>query len=199
MKLYFDLPYELHYKGVKLKLTPFFNNVLYCLEVTKNKELEDEEIIDNCFCALVDTNKRYSYKEKLDIIKKVFELINEEKKNKNTSNKKTFDFIQDSQMIYAGFYQAYKIDLFEQRNKLHWWKFISLFQGLPKETRIMEIIDIRSRPLPKPTKYNGEKRAELIRLKALYSLEMTEEERERQFASGLNSMFDKLKSIAERG
>ncbi len=133
---------------------------------------------------------------KVNMIRNAFELLRKgEKKHENA--KKVVDFEQDSKEIFAGFMQCYGIDLFSCR-RLHWWKFIALFNGLSSDTRIMQIIDIRQKPIPAPTKYNAEERAALIRLKTEYQLEMTQEEREEQFANNLYSLFDTLKNMAEK-
>ena len=62
----------------------------------------------------------------------------------------------------------------------------------------MQILSIRSRPLPKPTKYNQEERRQLIRLKQLYRLEISEEERKEQFQKGLEKIASTLYRLAER-
>lgn len=113
-------------------------------------------------------------------------------KKDTTEVKKTFDFIQDAEYIYSAFFECYKIDLFEQFNKLHWQKFIALFKGLNDATRFMQIVAIRAQPIPKPNKYNGEEISRLIKNKQLYALEVSQEEREEQLAKGLNNLFDAL-------
>lgn len=62
---------------------------------------------------------------------------------------------------------------------------MALFNGLSDDTKIMQIISIRSRPLPKPTKYNAEERRQLIKLKQLYKLNLSEEERKSNSKMGL--------------
>ena len=139
----------------------------------------------------------FSIEDRHKIFETIFkEIISVNKKKKDTL--KSFDFLQDSQYIYAGFKQCYGMDLFEQRDKLHWWKFISLFSGLSSETRMVQIIGIRTQKLPKPTKYNAEERARIIRLKNEYRLEMSEEEREASLQSGLAKMAMVLEGMAKR-
>lgn len=198
MRLYEKLPCSIIYKGKKYKLNPSFNRVLFCLETLDNKEYSDEEKAYLCFHALIK-NKiiTLSSYEKYELLNNIFKLLFEKNKN-NSNNKKSFDFVQDSKYIYAGFMQCYGIDLFDLRNKLHWWKFIALFNGLSNNTRIMQIIDIRLRPIPQRTKYNGEEISNLLKQKAEYALETTQEEREKEFAQCINSLFDSLEKIAEK-
>lgn len=86
-------------------------------------------------------------------------------KQEKKHNERSFDFIQDAPYIYAAYRQAYGIDLFAEQGRLHWWAFLYLFKGLPENTRMMEIIRIRTQPMPKPTKHNAEYRQALSKAK----------------------------------
>lgn len=80
-----------------------------------------------------------------------------------------FDLEQDAEYIYASFLQAYNMDLFEQRGKLHWNKFNALLTNLPSETKFKEVIKIRTDKLPTGSKQQKE-REQLQKLKKLYAL-----------------------------
>lgn len=58
--------------------------------------------------------------------------------NKNTP----FDFEKDADLIYAGFYQQYRIDL--QKSHMHWWKFMILLENLGDDTRLSRLIEYRT-------------------------------------------------------
>ena len=88
------------------------------------------------------------------------------------------------------------MDLQEQRGILHWWKFNALLRGLPSNTRLMEVVQIRTKPMPAPNRYNAQERAELARLKQEFALELTEAEREEQLQSGLRNMAQMLLQMA---
>lgn len=77
-----------------------------------------------------------------DILGNPLPIKEEEKKNK------TFDFIHDAKYIFSSFMQAYQMNLYDYHGKLHWEVFLALFNGLPAETIMMKIIDIRERPIP---------------------------------------------------
>ena len=111
--------------------------------------------------------------------------------------KKVFDFIQDSELIYAAFMQTYRIDLID--TPLHWWKFQALMSGLPSNTRFSEIIQIRTMEIPKPNKYNMEERQRIIRLKQEYALKVSAEEREKNLQDGLKKMLAVLLSRVKNG
>ena len=102
------------------------------------------------------------------------------------------DIEQDWNYICAGFQQAYGIDLYADKG-IHILRFQSLLQGLPKDTKIMDIIGIRSAEMPKPNNHNAKQIAELSRLKSMYALRGTAKD----FQSGLGGLFDLLEARAK--
>lgn len=188
---------HLYFEGQKIRIKPYVRNVLFCLEVLNDSVLSNADKTDLCIKVLV--GYRYgclSKKEKL--LEEIFKFLQGD--NQKEEGQKVFDFEQDAALIYAGFLQAYGIDLHKRKwRRMHWHTFMALFSGLPEETRIMQIISIRAKPLPKPTKYNAEERQQLMRLKAIYRLEVSEEERERQLATGLWKLAELLQSMAKEG
>lgn len=93
--------------------------------------------------------------------------------------KKVTDFVQDAGLIRAAFRQEYGIDLY--REKLHWIEFRELLNAIPEGNRYSEVIGIRVRPIPSPTKWNGEERAWLIKAKADVALNVSEEEQREKY------------------
>lgn len=76
-----------------------------------------------------------------------------------------YSFAQDAPYIYAAFKEQYGIDLTEA--KMHWWKFVALFESLNEDTkmsRIMYYRRARTSGLPK-----GE-RAFINEMKKLYEI-----------------------------
>ena len=91
---------------------------------------------------------------------------------------------------------------------LLWWNnrvvytggsFFALFQGLPDNTRLAEIIRIRLSPMPKPTKYNSEERQRLLWLKNEYQLKTSEAQRQENYQQGLQKLAYTLVGIANDG
>lgn len=198
MKLYDELPITIKYNGHNYRILPYFNRVLYCLEVFKNNLYSDEEKIHICYKVLVKNKfMTISFLDKTRILNMIFKMLFESNK-KNQKSKKSFDFTQDSKYIYAGFMQCYGINLFEYKNKLHWWEFNALFQGLSRDTRIMQIIDIRTRPIPRRDKTNGEYINNLLKQKAEYKLELSQEEQEKEIQQSLGDLFSALSNMAEK-
>lgn len=83
----------------------------------------------------------------------------------------SYDFTHDAEYIFSSFVQAYDIDLLSA--DMTWLEFKALFQGLPDDTIMKKIIDIRVRKLP-TGKGTGKERKALIEAKRAYALPGTE-------------------------
>jgi len=118
-------------------------------------------------------------------------------KQKSPDKKKLTDFGQDADMIRAAFLQSYHINLW--RDKLHWMEFTALMSCLPEGSRYTEVIGIRSRPMPKATKYNAEERQWLAQAKAAYAVRLTDKERENLYQSSMHRTAESLLALAKRG
>jgi hypothetical protein len=78
-----------------------------------------------------------------DIMKKF--LIREKEKeqdNKSSTERKTFDWEQDWDYITSAFKQQYNLDL--EVDKVHWYKFMAMFNSLDAETQFSKIIGYRA-------------------------------------------------------
>lgn len=115
---------------------------------------------------------------------------------KDTGERYT-DFEQDADMIRTAFRQAYGIDLY--RKRLHWIEFTELLNNLPSGTRYSEIIEIRAKPLPEATKWNGKERTALLEAKARYSIKKGEDEIKRQYNRGVDNLANSLLMMAREG
>ena len=101
------------------------------------------------------------------------------------------DIDQDWPFICAGFMQAYGIDLYADKS-IHILRWQALLQGLPKSTKLMDIIGIRAAEIPEPNKHNAKQIAELNRLKATYALKRNAKD----LQTGLGDLFDLLAAQA---
>ncbi len=173
--LYSRLPDRIEVGGKRYKINPQFDRVLETFDVF-TRDWPDADKIDYACWLLIKGRPR----NKAAALNAAYDALIEPRK---AEGPKAFDFVQDAPLIYAAFAQAYGIDLFEQR--IHWWKFIQLLNALPSDTRFVEVVNIRTKPLPTPTKHNQKEIENLLRAKAKYSLVMSQEEREKQFKDGL--------------
>lgn len=183
-----------------VRLNTSFRTILKCYEIFADDLLNDYEKIDLCLRFLVWPFFLWFLppKKKVELFGQIYEKFIDIQGKKKQSNEKQFDFNQDADSIYSSFWQCYHIDLIGKHKNLHWWSFVALFNGLSDDTKMMQIISVRSRPLPKPTKYNAEERQQLIKLKQLYRLEISEEERKNQYQQGLAKIAATLQNLAQR-
>lgn len=189
MKLYDNLPREIVWRGKKYPLNLAFNRVLEVIDFLNDERFDPIDRVDYCLSVLIP--KKHPLSE--DLLVAIFDLIFPQKAKKG---KKLIDYTQDRGLIIAAFYQAYGIDLNQEIDKLHWITFLDLMQGLPSDTRLAEVVNIRARPMPKPNKHNAEMRAELARLKMEYRLLDTGED---NYKDGLEKIASMLIDMAKRG
>jgi len=178
------------------KLNLAFDVVLEVQNLFK-EDLTDIEKINTALNILVINRrslKKLTIQQKNELLTEIFKgFINIKPKRKPKDNKKVVDFEEDGEYIYSSFFMDYGIDLIEQQGKLHWKKFLALFQGLSDQTKIKEIMSIRGRDIPEPTKYNQKEIQNLRELKAYYALGDAEE----NFQDGLNALWSTLERMAE--
>jgi len=79
---------------------------------------------------------------------------------------RAYDFEQDAAYIYAAFLSVYNIDL-NEIDYLHWWKFRAMFNALPDNCKISQIMSYR---LIDTSKMNGQEKRFYERMKRLYKI-----------------------------
>lgn len=186
--------------GKKYWIRTSFRSALLALDVIKDGLLSEYEKMDLIIESLVKNPfvKWMPAEKKMSLYSSIASDFLSHGQEKKTSSKKVMDLVQDKSLIIAAFRQSYGIDLCSRSLDLHWWTFLDLLAGIPADTRLMEIVSIRSRPLPKPTKYNHEERAQLMRLKSEYALKLSDEEKQAQMQDGLRRMAASLQAIAKK-
>lgn len=75
-----------------------------------------------------------------------YDLAGNEMKRPRSSgdDDRVVSFTWDAEYIWTSFIQSYQIDLHNEFGRLHWRKFMALFRDLPSETKIKQIIEIRT-------------------------------------------------------
>lgn len=131
--------------------------------------------------------------EKLELLNVIFEsFVNLPRRDTGPQKARILDFHLDEEYIYASFMQAYEMDLHRETGRLSWKTYITLFQGLPDDTKIKEVMRIRAMDLPEPTKHNQKQIQQLIQLKSYYALPVVGGGGQ----DGLNRLFDALERQA---
>lgn len=185
------------FRGRRIRLRTGFRQVLRYYAVLGEDALSEMDKIELGLWLFVKNRLRVrlmSPARKVQLMEEIFrQHIGE---GGASDAPRSIDFDQDRRYIYAAFWQCYRLDLLGRDRDLHWQKFLSLFGALPDETRLMQIVSIRTRPMPKATKYNAQERARLARLKAQYRLRLTEEERKRNLTDGFMKIAQMLEARA---
>ena len=89
-------------------------------------------------------------------------------KEKTTGKKQktVFDYNIDHGRLFSAFLQVYGIDL--RSAKMHWWTFCELFENLPDDTKLMQVIELRGK---KPSKTDSkEYKKQLAEMQRAYSI-----------------------------
>jgi len=176
------------FKNKKIELNLAYDRVLKFYKLMKDDDASNQEKIKitlKLFVKNYDEIANLSLNDKSEIIKIIHNDFIEIKSKKSSNDKNILDFDKDFTFIYSSFMQDYQIDLYDQVDILDWRKFIYLFVGLSDKTKIMQVMSIRAREMPKPTKYNSEEISQLYKLKAYYSLDDTNDKQK-----GLDSLFN---------
>lgn len=193
MKLYERLPRGVTVNGHFYRMDFDFRNVLRMMDVLARKDLLPEAM-DYLALKCVMRRPRGDLRALMNAAR---ETLFGGRKIADENPQKLTDFTQDADLIRAAFWQTYMIDLWNA--KLHWLMFSALLSGIPEGTRYSDIIGIRARPMPAPTNWNSEERAALAKAKARYAVEMTAEEQENSYQSGLRAMAAGLLAMAKGG
>lgn len=183
-----SLDIETNFKGILkiLILLETNNDQEHSCKLALKKFFKDEipndiELAIEIFTEFVKFNPNYiDFNEELD--------IEDEPEDEEDSDDDIFNIVYDSNYIFAAFFQVYKIDL--SSVNIHWWKFKALLSGLPGKTKLSDIIEIRSKELPKDSK----SRASLSRLKEVYKLPSKDRKDEEQAENAFDALFNWAKS-----
>lgn len=169
----YPLDWTLVWYGLPLTLNLAFDNILRLIDMQKDELMTDEDKLVTGLQMLVsnyEAIQKRSLADKAEIMMAIQKNFIDTDKRPKKKDAPVFDFFQDSSLIYSSFMMDYGIDLIEQQGKLGWQQFTALLQGLSERTKLREVINIRSRPLPKPTQHNAEEIKLLSEAKAFYAL-----------------------------
>ena len=190
MKLQDTLPNGVTVDGRFYKLDFDFRNVLRMMDELDRDDVMPEARAYNALKCL--TNRPKNVPKVLEAVKG---LLFQEKPKKDAQ--KVTDFVQDAGMIRAAFRQAYGIDLY--RDRLHWIEFSELLNAIPEGSRYVEVVGIRVRPMPAPTKWNAQEREWLMKAKADVAIHLSEKEQAKKYQEDVAKVFSGLMGIIAKG
>lgn len=117
------------------------------------------------------------------------------------SNKRYYDYSEDSDYIYAAFMQQYGDDLLT--SKMHWWEFRAKFMALTEATEFVKIMQYRGTDVSKIK--CREERSRIKKLQERYALRSQKiqrfaslEDRNEAFKEKLRKRYEEVRKKAER-
>ena len=192
IKLFDRLPEGVTVGGKFYRCDFDFRNVLKMLDVMQREDIIAEA--RDYLCVKCVYPHRMRLKTASEVYKALCDLLFVKgEKTPVEGAKRLMSFEQDAGSIRSAFRQVYHIDLF--RDRVHWFEFQELMQNLPEGNRFEEIIGIRARPLPAPTKYNAKEREWLMKAKADCAIHLTEQEQAKKYDSDVSKIFAGLMSM----
>lgn len=185
------------YQKRKYWINASFDTVLQVQSLFREEEIPETLKLQQALKMLLVHDRtfiRLSTESKKELLHLIFECcINTQKRPETrTKEQKNFDFEYDGEYIYASFMLDYGIDLVDIQGKLHWKKFISLFQGLSERTKIREVMRIRTMDIPEFTGKNSKQIQEIQELKSYYALPV----KGGGGQQGLDALFSTLERMA---
>ena len=189
IRLYEAIPTGVTVDGRFVPCNFDFRNVLKMLDVMQREDIYPDARDFLCVkCVALHPRK---IKDASAVFKAIGELLFE--KTPDSGGERVTSFEQDAGMIRAAFRQVYNIDLF--RDKLSWFEFTELLHNLPEGNKYSDVLGIRARPLPAPTKYNQKEREWLLNAKQRFRIHLTEAEAAKKYDHDVNSIFAGLMSM----
>lgn len=199
--LYYQFPTHITIDGEEYEMRPSWDRVLEAYDTRADQSLPYAARAKHiCSLLLWDTPKDYAR-----AAVELFRFFDGDQKQ--SDEPRSYDFKQDARYIYGAFWQTYGIRLTEWRDMrkkpnekarwMHWNEFLYLFASLPEDTRMSAIIGIRTSKVPKRNEHNSEMVDHIIRQKAAFKLDVSEDDGAARFAKGASELFDKLEAQAK--
>ena len=185
MNIYDPYPDHVELDGKTYRLNLSYDRVLMAIDAQEDHTLNAADRIAVQVHLLLDRERDcpVDTRAQARLLAAIFDLLpHGDGEEKNAE--KYIDFHQDAALIRSAFFRI-GVDL--TRDHIHFCQFMELLADLPEDTALMRTVDIRRRPIPKPTKYNADQIAELQKAKARVAIKMSEEERRQRFADSLRN------------
>lgn len=191
--------------GKRYRIKPYYNRMLTFLRACDDQELSLNNLCDIAGRLFLSAFGRARLK-RLDSVSRqnwltdfITNVVQTRKEDEHAASEADtepiFDFWIDAGYIYAAFFQVYHLDLHAEANHLYWRDFMALLSGLPKSTRLSDIMDIRSQEIPEKTEYNAEEIRKLEDAKEFFALH--KKAKKNDYKEGLGKLFGELKTWAQ--
>lgn len=176
---------EIEIDGDIYNLNLAYDVVLRFFDLLADEEISEQSKTSIAMSLLFGKGNEpaISTHQKLEVIKAVIQnhimiekpsVIFASLDQQHEPEKEYYSLVEDADIIFASFFYDYKIDLFEQRGKLHWKKFKALLNGLSEKTKLSQVISIRKW---KPGEHTSpEEDKQMRELQKIYSLDVTQKD-----------------------
>lgn len=160
--------------GEKVKINTDFRYALRCQEIVSDESISNFEKELGIIYTLFKTDNYNLLDDTETCLKLALKYLQgrPSKAKDNLSNEKTvidMDYNEDMGLIISSMWSEYNLDI--TKEKIHWWLFLDLLNGLSSECIFNKIREIRNMKLSKIK--DRETREEVIKLKQIYSLDKT--------------------------
>ena len=178
------LPTSFSIDGKKYEFNyDFRTSILFCLLMQDTELTEEQKILQGLqlYYPEIPDNVEEAYKKILYFYSRGKDIednkkVKQGKRIFKRNNNKAYDFETDSDLIFSAFMTQYHINL--NRENLHWWEFMSLFNSLKDDTEIVKIMNYRT--IDVNTIEDKKERKTYKQLQDYYSLENTITTEEKQ-------------------
>lgn len=182
-----------------IKVNPAFDVILEIQKLYREESLTDMERMQQALSMLVVNRwnlKLLSQQEMAALLEEISSRYIEVKKRPQLRKDPVpiLDFEEDGDYIYASFMQAYGLDLIDLQGEMPWKKFLYLFSGLPDDTKIKQVMRIRSMEVPAYNGKNSKQIQQINELKSYYALPV----RGGGGEEGLDLLFRTLEGMAKK-
>lgn len=176
---------EIEIEGDIYNLNLAYDVVLRFFDLLADEEMSEQLKVSIAMTLLFGNGNEpdISFRQKTEVIKAVIQnhiliekpsIVFASLDKQHEPEKEYYSLVEDADIIFASFFYDYKIDLFEQRGKLHWKKFKALLNGLSEKTKLSQVISIRKW---KPGEHTSpEEDKQMRELQKIYSLEVTQKD-----------------------
>ncbi|MBY8908212.1 bacteriophage Gp15 family protein [Salinicoccus roseus] len=191
----------IEFEGQSYDMDMSFDNVLHVIDILSDTEEDDLFKIQITICLLLDWGmddlEHYPFDVQWQLFEQLMDHLNMvggDADDAEGAGQQVMDYTQDAEAIYASFFYAYKLDLFEEQGRLHYKKFVALLQHLHKDTAFKEIVGYRTMKIPTEKEASKDYIKHLRKMKRLYKLKS----KDTDTASEAEARDERLSAIGAR-
>lgn len=144
------LPTSFSIDGKKYEFNyDFRTSILFCLLMQDTELTEEQKILQGLqlYYPVIPPNIEEAYKKILYFYSRGKEIednkkVKQGKRIFKRNNNRAYDFEIDANLIFSAFMTQYNINL--NKENLHWWEFMALFNSLRESNEIVKIMNYRT-------------------------------------------------------